>query len=52
MQESQKHLKVTFFVFSKLLKKSFINVELHQSLADAQLRASALGWQIVKTEQI
>jgi hypothetical protein len=43
-------LKVTFAVDSKLLKKSFVNVELHRSMADANLRALALGWRVVKVE--
>ena len=45
-------IRVTFFVYSTLLKKSFTNVELHRSLADARLRASALNWVIVKTEAL
>ena len=43
-------LKVTFSYYSKLLKKTFVNVELHRSAADANLRALALGWTIIKTE--
>jgi hypothetical protein len=42
--------KVTFSVDSKILKKTFVNVELHRSMADATLRALALGWRIVKVE--
>lgn len=45
-------IEVTFMVYSKIAKKTFINVELHRSLSDAQLRACALGWQIVKTEPL
>jgi hypothetical protein len=43
-------IKVTFAVDSKILKKSFVNVELHRSMEEANLRALALGWRIVKTE--
>jgi len=43
-------LRVTFFVFSKVLGREFRNVELHRSMADASLRACALGWQIEKVE--
>jgi hypothetical protein len=43
-------IKVTFSVNSKILKKSFINVEFHRSIADARLRALALGWRIEKAE--
>jgi hypothetical protein len=42
--------KVTFTVFSKSLKKSFVNVELHRSMEDAKLRALALGWTVAKVE--
>lgn len=42
--------KVTFRSFSKVLNKEFFNVELHRSMADANLRALALNWTIVKTE--
>ena len=45
-------LRVTFTVFSKVLKKTFVNVELHRSMADANLRALALGWQIAKVETL
>lgn len=43
-------LKVTFKSFSKVLNKSFENVELHRSIEDAKLRALALGWHIAKVE--
>ena len=43
-------IKVTFAVNSKILNKSFVNVELHRSMEEANLRALALGWRIVKTE--
>ena len=43
-------LKVTFYVFSKILKKEFRNVEMHKSMDDAKLRASALNWQIESVE--
>jgi hypothetical protein len=45
-------LRVTFSSYSKVLKKTFSIVELHRSLADAQLRASALNWTIASTEAI
>ena len=44
--------KVTFYVFSKVLNKSFVNVEIHKSLDDAKLRACALNWSIQSYEQI
>jgi hypothetical protein len=40
--------KVTFYVFCKVLKKEFRNVEIVKSMDDARLRALALGWQIEK----
>lgn len=43
-------LKVTFYVFSKILNKEFRNVEMHKSMDDAKLRACALNWQIEKVE--
>jgi hypothetical protein len=44
-------LKVTFYVFSKILNKEFRNVEMHKSMDDARLRACALlNWQIEKVE--
>lgn len=44
--------QVTFSSYSKVLNKSFINVEIHKSLDDARLRALALNWQIQSIEQI
>ncbi len=44
-------IKVTFYVFSKILNKEFFNVEMHKSIDDARLRAMALNWQIHKVEQ-
>lgn len=44
--------KVTFYSFSKVLNKGFVNVEIHQSLDDARLRAMALNWTIESFEQI
>jgi hypothetical protein len=44
--------QVTFYVFSKVLNKSFINVEIHKSLDDARLRALALNWTIQSVEQV
>lgn len=43
-------LKVTFTSHSKILKKSFENVELHRCIEDANLRALALGWRIKSVE--
>ena len=43
--------KITFYSYSKVLKKSFYNVEMHKSMEDANLRAMALNWQICKVEQ-
>lgn len=43
-------LRVTFYVFSKVLGREFRNVELHRSMEDAKLRACALGWQVEKVE--
>ena len=45
-------IKVTFYVFSKILNKECRNVEIHKSIADANLRALALGWQIESIETI
>ena len=44
--------QVTFYSFSKVLNKSFINVEIHKSIDDAKLRASALHWSIQSVVQI
>ena len=44
--------QVTFYVFSKILNKGFVNVEIHKSLDDARLRAMALNWSIQSVEQI
>ena len=44
--------QVTFYVYSKILKKEFRNVEIHKSLADANLRALALNCQIESVEAI
>lgn len=44
--------QVTFYSFSKVLNKSFINVEIHKSYDDARLRALALNWTIQSIEQI
>jgi len=44
--------KVTFYVYSKILNRECRNVEIHKSMADAQLRALALMWQIESVEQI
>lgn len=44
--------KVTFYVFSKVLNKEFRNIETHKSLADANLRALALNWQVESIEQM
>ena len=45
-------LKVTFYVYSKLLGKEFFNVETHRSMDDARLRACALSWTISKVEEV
>lgn len=45
-------IRVTFYVFSKVLGKEFRNVEVHKSESDARLRALALGWQIEKIETL
>lgn len=42
--------KITFYVFSKVLNKEFRNVEIHKSMEDAKIRASALNWTIEKVE--
>jgi len=47
-----KMLKVTFYVYSQLLKKEFRNIEIHTSMANANLRALALNWQIEKVEAL
>lgn len=44
-------LKVTFTSYSKILKKDFVNIEIHRSMADANLRALALNWNIAKVEE-
>jgi hypothetical protein len=44
-------LKVTFYVYSKVLNKEFLNIELHRSMDDARLRACALNWTISKVEE-
>jgi hypothetical protein len=51
---NQEHqmIRVTFYVFSKILNREFINVEVHRSMDDARLRGLALGWTISKVEQI
>jgi len=45
-------LKVTFYCFSQVLNKSFVNVEYHKSIDNARLRAMALNWTIQSVEQI
>lgn len=45
-------IKVTFYVYSSILKKEFRNIEIHKSMADANLRALALGWTIEKVEEV
>jgi len=39
-------IEVTFTSYSAVLRRSFVNVEMHRSYDDARLRALALGWQI------
>lgn len=45
-------IRVTFYVYSKLLKREFRNVEIHRSIDDARLRACALNWTIESVEAI
>jgi len=45
-------LKVTFYVYSKLLGKEFYNVEIHRSMDAARLRALALNWTIAEVEEV
>ena len=52
MTTSPYRFRVTFTVYSTVLKKTFTNIELHRSEADARLRALALGWTIVKIENL
>jgi len=44
--------QVTFYSFSKVLNKGFVNVEIHKSIDDAKLRAAALHWSIQSVVQI
>ena len=44
--------KVTFYVYVQILKKEFINIEFHRTMADATLRACALGWTIQEVEAL
>lgn len=44
--------KITFYCFSTILNKGFVNVEIHKSMADANLRAMALNWTIQSVEQL
>jgi hypothetical protein len=50
--KGNKMLKVTFYVYSKILNKEFRNTEIHSSMANANLRALALNWQIESVEQM
>lgn len=45
-------IRVTFYVYSNLLKREFRNIETHRSMDDARLRACALGWTIESVETI
>jgi hypothetical protein len=45
-------LKVTFYCFSTILNKGFVNVEYHKSIDNARSRALALNWTIQSIEQI
>lgn len=45
-------LRVTFTYHSKLLNKTFVNVEMHKSYDDARLRALALNWFITSMEEV
>lgn len=44
--------KITFYVYCKVLKKEFYNVEFHSSLENAKIRACALNWSISKIEEV
>lgn len=44
--------RVTFYVYSKVLKKEFYNTELHRSKDDYNLRAMALNWTVYKVEAL
>jgi hypothetical protein len=44
--------EVTFYSFSTVLNRAFFNIEVHRSMADAFLRASALNWVIHSVRQI
>ena len=44
--------QVTFYCFSRILNKGFVNVEIHKSMADANLRALALNWQIESVKEL
>jgi hypothetical protein len=50
--KGNKMLKVTFYVYSKILNKEFRNTEIHSSMANANLRALALNWQIESVEEM
>ena len=50
--KENKMLKVTFYVYSKILNKEFRNTEIHSSMANANLRALALNWQIESVEEM
>ena len=45
-------IRVTFYYYCNILKREFINTELHRSEADARLRALALNWQIQSIEKV
>lgn len=47
-----KKLKVIFYSYSDILKREFTNIEYHNSLSDAKLRAAALGWTIQNIEEV
>lgn len=45
-------LRVTFYKKCRHSGKEYTNIEKHASVDDAKLRAYALGWSIVKIENI
>lgn len=45
-------IKVTFWTYSRILEKEFINIEIHKSADDARLRATAFNWKITKIEEV
>lgn len=44
--------RITFACYAKTLDQWFENIEIHTSMDNAKLRASALNWQIKSVEEI